>query len=310
MKTLYASTEDFIRRERTNLAADAAAGTNVTLTLADNTGMAQNTFLVVGREGSETAELVQINASVTAGQSVQVATLVFAHKQDEPVTVYRYDKRKFYGATTSDGTYTELTGDGSPVAIVPDDTQGAILEYTGSTYTYFKSTYYNSSTHEESNIADADAVLADESKRYCSIYAIRKQTGLTNNPFISDGYLETYRKRAESEVDSYLNAKYILPLTNSSGAFEIPFLIENCTTLLASGYIDYQEMGADGQGVKWLGEARAILKRLQTPGGQQLLGSDQVEMATKTYSSGVMSYPDTVDNQNGPYQLFSIKQRF
>jgi hypothetical protein len=146
--------------------------------------------------------------------------------------------------------------------------------------------------------------------RYCSLYAIKTQAGLTNNPYITDGLVEVYRKRAENEVDSYLNARYVLPLLNSTGVAEIPFLVENCTTLLAAGYMDYKEFGKDGEGVKWLGEARSILKKLQTPGGQQLLGADKMEMQTKTLSSSVMSYPDTVDNDNGPVQVFGMRKRF
>lgn len=309
MKTLYAPTEDFIRKERTTLNADVTAGTNVSLTLKDNTGMAQNTFIVVGREGSETAEVSKINASVTAGVTVQVATLVFSHKADEPVTVYRYDKRKFYGCATLAGAYVELTGDGSPVAIRPDDTQGALLEYTGSTYTYFKSTYYNSVDATETNIADANGVLADETTRYCSIYSIRRQAGLTNNPYISDGYLETYRKRAESEVKSYLASRYVLPLVNSTGIAEIPFIVENCTVLLAAGYMDYQEFGKDGEGVKWLGEARSLLKKIRD-GEQALLGSDDVEMSSITVLTGIQGFPDSVDNNNGPVRYFGMGQRF
>ena len=137
MKTLLAPTEDFIKLERTSLDADASAGSNVTLTLANNNGMDNNTFIVIGIEGSEKAELVKINASVTPGAAVQVETLLFAHKKGEPVTVYRYDKRKFYGSVTEGGSYTELTGDGSPVTIQVDDPQGTRLEYSSSTYQYF-----------------------------------------------------------------------------------------------------------------------------------------------------------------------------
>ena len=157
---------------------------------------------------------------------------------------------------------------------------------------------------------ESNAVLGDESARYCSIYAIKKQAGLTKNPYITDGVVETYRKRAENEVDSYLNAKYTLPLQNSQGVPEVPFMIENICVLLAAGYMDYQEFGKDGEGVKWLGEGRAILKALQSPGGQQLLGSDHAEMMTNTLTSGVKSFPDTVDNENGPTRMFTTGQIF
>lgn len=304
MKVLIANLDDFVLTERTTLNAAATAGSNISLTLENTSGMADNTYLVIGYPGAETCELQQINAAVSGATAAQVATLKFAHQKGEPVAVIRYNKRKFYGATSSTGTFTELTTYGSPADIQVDDPQGTTLEYTGSEgYTYFKATYFNSETGEETDPDDTEAVLADESARYCSIYAIKTQAGLTNNPFITDSTIETYRKRAENEVNSYLFATYTLPLA------EIPFIVENVTTLLAAGYLDYQEFGKDGEGVKWLGEARGVLKAIQK-GTQRLIGADGTELARKTTSTTVTSYPDTVDNDEGPTRMFTTGQTF
>ena len=308
MRNLIAPTEDFIKIQRDVLTADVVAGSGVVLSVPGATNFTVNDWIVVGYEGSESAELVQVTAT---GPLTITATLTRPHKSGEPIIKYRYNKRKFYGSLTSGGSYTEIVSSGSPATIMINNPQGTLIEYIGAEgYVYFKSTYFNSTTSDETAIVDATEVYADESLRYCSLYAIRKQAGLTNNPYITDGIIETYRKRAESEVDSYLNARYILPLVNSNGDNEIPFLVENCTTLLAAGYMDYQEFGKDGEGVKWLGEARSILKKLQTPGGQQLLGANHLEMAAKTNSNGVASFPDTVDNNNGPVRLFTMGQKF
>src|SRR4051794_23603959 len=101
MKSLIAVTDDFIKGERSTLAADVAAGSNVTLTLENNDGLATTDFIVIGVEGSEGAELQQINQAVTAGTSVRVGTLKFAHKAGEPVVRFRYNQRKFYGSLTA-----------------------------------------------------------------------------------------------------------------------------------------------------------------------------------------------------------------
>ena len=308
MRQLLAPTEDFIKTQRDNLNADANAGTNVVMSVPGAINFKVNDWIVVGIEGSETAELTQITA---VGATSITANLILSHKNGEPITRYRYNKRRFYGALTATGAYAEITGSGSPVTIQINDPQGTSIEYTGvEGYVYFKATYFNSTDSTETDINDADAVYSDESLRYCSLYAIRKQAGLTNNPYLTDGIVETYRRRAESEVDSMLNARYILPLTNASGNGEIPFLVENITVLLAAGYMDYQEFGKEGEGVKWLGEARGILKKLQSPGGQQLLGSDHQEMQQKTNSNGISSYPDGVDNQNGAPRYITMRQKF
>jgi len=121
MRSLLAPNEPFIKVETSKLAADATAGTSVTLTLENNNGFANADFIVIGYEGNELAELESINQAVTAGTTIRVATLKFNHVAGEPVTKYRYNQRKFYGATTVDGSYTELTSDGSPVTIQVDD---------------------------------------------------------------------------------------------------------------------------------------------------------------------------------------------
>ena len=154
-KSLIAPTEDFIKPERTILDADAAAGDNVALTVQDNDHFVENDYIVIGREGAEQTEIVQINSAVTAGQSIQVDTLKFAHKANVPVTKYKYNQRKFYGSETATGTFVELTAYGSPANIQVDDPQGTLLEYTGvEGYEYFKATYFNEETSEETNMVE------------------------------------------------------------------------------------------------------------------------------------------------------------
>src|ERR1043166_5242194 len=129
MKVLLAPNEsDVLVQERAELNADASAGSSVALTVLNNDSIIANDYVVIGREGSETAELQQVS-SVTGNTTITVGTLKFAHKANEPVTKYRFNKRKFYGATSKTGSYTELTSDGSPKTIQVDDPQGTILEY-------------------------------------------------------------------------------------------------------------------------------------------------------------------------------------
>ncbi len=304
MKVLIAPTEDFIKIERSTLNADATAGSNITLTLINNNGLSNNDFIVIGREGSDEAELCQINASVTVGTDVRVATLVRNHKKGETITKYRYNKRKFYGALTETGSYTELTADGSPVTIQVDDPQGTMLEYTGvQGYLFFKATYYNSTDLTETAITESDAVAGDQDSRYTTLYAIRVQAGLTNNPYINDSRIERKRVQAENEINSVIFSRYVLPLS------EVPPLISRLCELLAGGYLDFEEFGKDGEGVKWLGEARGILNSIKS-GTQRLIGTDGNELEVKTNSSTIQSYPNTVDNKNGPVRMFTSQQKF
>jgi hypothetical protein len=303
-KTLYAPTESFIKVERAELDADVSAGTNVSLTLKNNNGLAQNEFIDIGHEGAEGAELEQINAAVSGSTSVQVATLKFAHKKGEPVIKYRYNKRKFYGATSKTGSYTELTGDGSPKEIQVDDPMGTLLEYTGSTYTFFKATYYNSQTGDETALADAEATEAAESKRYASIYAIRKKAGIADNPFYSDAHVERKRKQAENEVNSVIFHTYTLPLS------EVPPIVQQITELLAAGYIMYEEFGSEGDGGKMLGEARALIKAIKD-GRQRLLASDGTELERYADVGMLDGYPDdSIEEGSADDRRFRISDKF
>jgi phage gp36-like protein len=304
MKQLYAPTEDFIKGEQAILQADASNGSSVTLNIGSNEGFAVNDFIVVGFEGQDGCELTKITG-LTGNTSVVVNTLKLAHKSNEPVIKYRYDKRKFYGATSSSGSFTELTSEGSPKLISVDDPLGTILEYTDSVYTYFKATYYNSQDAIETQLSDSEPTLGDESGRYCSLYSIRKHAGLTKNPRISDGRIEEKRKQAESEINSILFGLYDLPLT------EIPPLIQRVCILLAAGYIDYEEYGTEGDGVKWLGEARGILKAIKD-GKQRLLDSSSDELVRVTRAQQLEGYPNTTSDgtTNTPEQSFSRTMKF
>lgn len=305
MKKLVAPTEDFIKLERSFLGADLAAGaSNVIVNVTNNDGMNINDYLVIGYEGNELCEMVQINQTVTPGSTVRVAAVKFNHLQGEPVTKYQFNKRKFYGSTSASGTFFELTADGSPISIQVDDPQGSQIEYTGADgYTWFKATYFNSTSSTETSLSDSTAVLGDQSLRYASLYAIRKHAGLAGNAMYSDLRIEQKRIQAESEINSSLYFKYVLPLT------EVPGLVTYVCELLAAGYIDYEEFGKDGEGAKWLGTARSILKDIKE-GSKILVGADGVQLGIKTNTSGVRSYPDGVDNENGPTQRFTINQKF
>lgn len=300
MLTFIAPTENFIRMEIGTLNADATAGSNVTLTLINNDGFADTDYIVIGHEGSELCELQQVNQAVSGATAVRVATLKFNHVAGEPVVKLRYNQRKFYGATSVDGSYTELIAYGSPANIQVDDPQGTTLEYTDSTYTYFKATYYNSTSAEETDIADSSAILGDQSGRYATLWNIRKHAGLAGNSRYSDLRLETKRSQAENEINSAIYAKYTLPLA------EVPGLISQICELLAAGYIDFEEFGKDGEGVKWLGEGRALLKAIQK-GTQVLIGADGTELARQTTTGVLDGYPNDEDTD---VEVFSMSDRF
>lgn len=303
MRQLSAPTEEFIKLAQSVLTADVAAGNNMTLVLENNTGFNENDFVVIGEIGNETAELQQVNQTVSAGSDIQVQTLVRSHKKGEVVTVLRFDKRKFYGCETVDGTFVELTGDGSPKAISVDNPTGTVLEYSGDTYSYFKATYYNSADLSETAIEDSIAVAGDTSSRYTTLYRIRQKAGVVGNPFLSDSLIEEYRQEAESEVNGYLSRRYAIPLTT------IPKVIRNITTKLAAGYLHESEFAPEATGEKWTKEAREHLLQIQK-GQVELLDDTGAVLAERSTNSPV-GYPDsTLDSNTSEKPKFTIGQKF
>lgn len=304
MRTLIAPTEDFIKLERTAISADVSAGSSVTITVDNTDGISANDYVAIGIEGSELCELQQVS-SVPSNTSIIVSTLKFNHKKNEPVTKYRYNQRKFYGSETEGGTYAEITGDGSPVNIQVDDPQGTILEYTSDTYLYFKATYYNATTGDETDTADSEEVAGDQSGRYSSLYGIRKHAGLVGNPFYSDQRIEKKRQQAESEINSYLQKRYTLPLS------EVPGIVTYICELLGAGYIDYEEFGKEGEGLSWLKEARSMLEKIA--GGKMVLTTlSGAEMTLQSNNIGrLQGYPDeTISSADSDFRIFQIDDRY
>ena len=304
MKSFIAPSENFIFTEISEIDLDVSAGSSATLKLLSNNGFADNDFVMVKESGNDQAHICQINATVSGNTDIQVDTLKYDLKKGDKVIKILFNQRKFYGCLTTDGTYTEITADGSPKDIEVDNPNGTLFEYTGSEgYLYFKCTYYNSETTTETDIDDSEAVLGGETDRYCSVYAIRVQTGLVQNPYINDTRINRKRKQAENEINSSLFSRYTLPLS------EIPPLVQNICELLASGYIDFEEFGPEGQGVKWLGEGRALLKAIQT-GRQRLIGTDDTELATVSTTNSLQGYPDNDGDDDTPERAFTIDKKY
>lgn len=138
--------------EGTTLSQYVAAG-STSLTVQGNQGFTNGDRILVGDMGVDNAEIVSVNAPVTAGSSLTTTATVFPHNADEPVIGLRYDQVKFYRSTTGvDGTYSLL-------ATVNLDVDNEELETryndsSGLSSYYYKISYYNSVSTVESSLSD------------------------------------------------------------------------------------------------------------------------------------------------------------
>lgn len=98
-----------VKNQPNTILTVAVAAAATTLTVDNNTGFAQNDFVLIGRIGEEKTEIKLISATVTAGTSLTVSAVLFAHDQDTPVTKVDFDQVNFAYATTATGSKTSLT---------------------------------------------------------------------------------------------------------------------------------------------------------------------------------------------------------
>lgn len=290
MRYLTAPTEyDVVAAAKTVLAESMDAGESGAVSVENAAGMHGGNIakVVIGPFGSEGSEDVTITDGSDANNTLTLGTNNLPHKSGEVVTAVLFDKRKFYGATSEDGTYAELTSYGSPVAIAFDDPQGTTIEYDGDEgYTHFKSTYYDSVNDVETDIDDAVAVAGDQSSRYCTLWGIKVKARLQDNAAIGDDRWEDARTAAESKVAAALAAQYSMPISS------VPGIVRELTRRLAAAYVLEDELGG-GEG----SEAAMMLKSAErtcsdiASGKIQVVDEDGSVLAAKT-SGTIAFYPN------------------
>lgn len=122
------------------------AGATKDITVDNNNDFAQNDFVLAGEIGKGTSEIFKVNATVTAGTTIQADNLVFPHNAGTPLYKIPYNQVKFYHADTLGGTKTLI---GSAVDIDADNEFTTITDDTN-TEGYLFFTLYNSQTSAES----------------------------------------------------------------------------------------------------------------------------------------------------------------
>jgi len=81
-------------------------GSDVSVTIDDNNGLAQNDFVVAGALMMPKSEIAMINSSVTAGTAIQLDSLTFPHNPNDKLVKIAYNQVKLYHATTLTGSKT------------------------------------------------------------------------------------------------------------------------------------------------------------------------------------------------------------
>ncbi len=282
MQILIAPTENMILGENTSFSADVAIAETV-LTCKNAKNFSTNDYVVLGKIGSETAEIKQISSISTTLTSITLSSATkFKHLEDDTIQLIRYDQRKFYRSSTETGTYTELTSEGSPVDISADLPEGTEFEDSAGTSTsWYKATYYNSYSSLESSISDASASKASEAEHYTSIYKIKEEAGFKNNSYIGSDLVDRYRIEAEAQSESSIVGVYQLPFSSH------PKIFQHIITLLAAGLLLSKEYGVESDveisktGKEKIDRAEELLQKI-VDGKIVLLDSDNAQLSKNT----------------------------
>ena len=177
---------DIPESPETNLTASVAA-LDTTLPVLDNTGFADADYLVIGRFGTNKTEIVSVNGAVTAGTSLAVTALVFAHPVDTEIKEIIWNQIEITGAATATGSKTVI----ATVSLQMDRDQTVYVN-TGTIYAYYFARYKNSTTTTYSEYSDATVATGfpTNSVRYVKDQALgivnEKLSDLITNSWLND----------------------------------------------------------------------------------------------------------------------------
>ena len=149
-------------KEQTSELTYSIGRSGTALKVANTEGFSATDYLVLNPK-TEKAEIVSIT-SVDNDVTLTISATKFAHQVGTRVFKLPYNQMRFYYCASADGTYT---------AIGSSETEMKFSEiYTnyvygaGTSSLYYKRTFYNSTTTDESAIADADYWQTSDEQYY------------------------------------------------------------------------------------------------------------------------------------------------
>jgi len=149
MQKIYIRHPEISRDEETRITADAVAGAT-TLYVENTSGLAANNLILLEKLGQENAEIVTIS-SITNKTTLVCSSTSFAHSAGAKVFKIDYNQIKIYRSTTGiNGTYSLYQT--IPISVDQDITE--FTDTSGTTTTYYKFSFYNSVSTNETDLSD------------------------------------------------------------------------------------------------------------------------------------------------------------
>lgn len=179
-RLLIADNPQTVNLAYTQISSAVSAG-STTLKIDNTEGFTANDYVIIGEEGTETAELIKISTVTSPNTLTLASALTFAHSVDEPVRMTTVNKIKFYGDTDSTIEAANLL---ATVDIAVDSPRKETLYFhtSGDDTYYYKYTYYNSTTGDETSLDDSITVSGGESSDlYCNEEEVLEQLEMSKD---------------------------------------------------------------------------------------------------------------------------------
>jgi len=129
------------------------ASSGTTLTVKNTAAFAANDYLVLGKLGTEQAEIVKISAVGSDTSITLTAAAKFNHAADSVVTKIPYDKFRVYRSTTGVGGSYSLLSEAA-MQVDASDLKNKYYDATAVSPYSYKFSFYNSTTTVESAFSD------------------------------------------------------------------------------------------------------------------------------------------------------------
>lgn len=191
-------------------------------------------YVLIGTSGSNISE-IQPNADATSGTTINLSlATVLQYNQFDPVYALFGNQLKIYRATNVDGTQPADTAFTllATINIDPTTDKTTYTDATGGGNYWYKVTYYNSNSHNETDIGSSRAVRGNFTTNYVSLDEIRREAGFRFAPYITDNQIDEMRQAAQDEINGALDDFYVTPFQPPINDF-----VRRITKRLAAGYL-------------------------------------------------------------------------
>lgn len=270
-------------RERSTLSIGAAAGATE-LKFESAQGFQAGDVIYVGqlsREGCEKAVIASVDDATTVTLD---SALTLPHARFEAVSSVVGNKIRIYRAPNVDGS---VPANDSFTVLVdreidPDQQTTYYTDSSGDSNYWYRYTYYNPVTEDETSLDDSQPVRGDDFGHYASLPEIRKEAGFDNAHNLNDTTIDQQRRAAESEINTALASRYTTPFS------PVPEIIHTLTIQLAAGLLLQNAYRGTDRGKDKLKAARDLIYALQV--GDQTITDDDGQVITS--GEGISFWPD------------------